>query len=303
MEPAVAFVDELGGVAVVKADGLASGKGVTVASDRAEATAALESCLVSGDFGDAGARVVVEERLEGPEVSAFALVDAASDVPLALSQDHKRLGDGDAGPNTGGMGAYAPVPWFGQREMEAAMESIFEPIAWRMSRDGVPYRGVLYAGLMVTGHGPMVLEFNARFGDPEAQVLMPLLDGDLAGAMLATAAGDRSAMEGSVGMRPAAAAVGVVLASQGYPDAPIAGRPLAGADPAGPDDGGPLLCFHAGTRGGDGGLVTAGGRVTTYVGIGGDHEEARTRAYAAIAEAELEGGQHRSDVGLEVAGA
>ncbi len=283
---------------VVKADWLAAGKGVVVAETHEQAADAVRSLL---DGAAPGAALVLEERLEGREVSAFALVSDRVVVPLGAARDYKRLGDGDAGPNTGGMGAYAPVPWFGPREMEAATASVFEPIAWRMSRDGAPYRGVLYAGLMLTERGPMVLEFNARFGDPEAQVLMPLLDGDLAAAMLATTTGDRSAMDGALGLRGGAAAVGVVLASEGYPGDPLTGRALTGADPAGPDDAGPALCFHAGTRADGDGTATSGGRVVTFVGIGTDHTEARERAYAAIGQAELDGGQHRSDVGLEVA--
>jgi phosphoribosylamine--glycine ligase len=282
---------------VVKADWLAAGKGVIVPATHEEAAEAIRALL---DGAAQGASLLLEERLDGREVSAFALVSGEAVVPLGAARDYKQLRDGDAGPNTGGMGAYAPVPWFGPLELETVTESIFEPIAWRMARDGIPYRGVLYAGLIVTHRGPMVLEFNARFGDPETQVLMPLLDGDLAAALLGTATGDRSAME-SVGMQ-AGAAVGLVLASEGYPEAPITGRALSGADPAGPDDGGPVLCFHAGTRAGDGPVLTSGGRVATFVGIGADHAQARERAYAAIGQAELEGAQFRSDVGMEVDG-
>jgi phosphoribosylamine--glycine ligase len=199
------------------------------------------------------------------------------------------------------MGAYTPVPWFGQREMEEVVDRVFEPIAWRMDRDGTPYRGVLYAGLMLTDAGPMVLEFNARFGDPEAQVLLPLLDGDLAAAMLGVATGDRGAMEGALGPRAGAAAVGVVLASEGYPDRPVSGRPLAGAEPSSPADGGPRLCFHAGTRADrDGGTLATGGRVVTFVGLAADHAAARAEAYAALAESSLEGGQQRTDIAAEV---
>jgi phosphoribosylamine---glycine ligase len=283
---------------VVKADWLAAGKGVVVPETHDQAADAVRSLL----DGAAGATLVLEERLEGREVSAFAMVSDQVVVPLGAARDYKRLGEGDAGPNTGGMGAYAPVPWFAEGDLGAVVASVFEPIAWRMSADGTPYRGVLYAGLMVTDRGPLVLEFNARFGDPEAQVLMPLLDGDLAAALAGTATGDRSAMEGSAAIGRGAA-VGVVLASEGYPEAPVTGRALIGADPAGPDDGGPLLCFHAGTRAGEGGLLTSGGRVATFVGLGPDHSEARHRAYAGIGQAQLEGGQHRPDVGLEAAGA
>jgi phosphoribosylamine--glycine ligase len=283
---------------VVKADWLALGKGVVVPDTHQQAADAVRSLL---ETAEGGGTLVLEERLEGREVSAFALVSDQVVVPLGGARDYKRLGDGDDGPNTGGMGAYAPVPWFGPRDLESVMETVFEPVAWRMSRDGTPYRGVLYAGLMLTDQGPMVLEFNARFGDPEAQVLMPLLDGDLAAAMLGTARGDRTAMESSVGLRPGAA-VGVVLASEGYPSVPITGRPLSGADPAGPDDE-PALCFHAGTRADGAGHVASGGRVATFVGVGADHAEARNLAYSAIGQAVLEGGQHRSDIAAELSDA
>ncbi len=284
---------------VVKADWLAAGKGVVVAETREEAAAALRDLF---DTAPEGGTVLLEERLAGHEVSAFALVSDEHVVPLAAARDHKRLRDGDEGPNTGGMGAYAPVPWFGPRELEDATERIFEPVAWRMARDGMPYRGVLYAGLMVTDDGPMVLEFNARFGDPEAQVLLPMLDGDLTEALLGVATGDRGRMDGSLGLG-SGAAVGVVIAAEGYPDDPVRGRAIRGAEPSSPADEGALLCFHAGTRRAAGGHETSGGRVVTMVGRGSDLAAARAAAYAGVAGVELEGGQHRSDIGLaEVAG-
>jgi phosphoribosylamine--glycine ligase len=279
---------------VVKADWLAAGKGVVVAETRDEAAAALRDLF---DAAPEGGSVLLEERLTGREVSAFALVSGEQVVPLAAAVDHKRLRDGDAGPNTGGMGAYAPVPWFGARQLEEATERIFEPVAWRMARDGTPYRGVLYAGLMLTDAGPMVLEFNARFGDPEAQVLLPLLDGDLAEALLGVATGDRGRLDGSLGLRDGAA-LGVVIAAEGYPDDPVRGRSIDGVEPSSPADDGALLCFHAGTRRADGGWETIGGRVVTMVGRGTDLAEARAAAYAGVAGVELEGGQHRSDIGL-----
>src|SRR5690606_13368467 len=184
---------------VVKADWLAAGKGVVVPETHEEAADAVRSIFAGVA---SGARIVLEERLSGVEVSAFALVSDESIVPLAAACDYKRLGDGDAGPNTGGMGAYTPVPWFDRAELERTAAEVFEPIAWRMARDGFAYRGVLYAGLMLTDDGPMVLEFNARFGDPEAQVVLPMLDGDLAEALYGCAIGDRSLMEDSVAPRP-----------------------------------------------------------------------------------------------------
>ena len=277
---------------VVKADWLAAGKGVVVAESMEEAEAAVRSLL---DAAPPGGSVLLEERLAGREVSVFALVSDQAVVPLGAACDYKRLQDGDLGPNTGGMGAYAPVPWFGSAEVEAAVASIFEPIAWRMSRDGTPYRGVLYAGLMLTDEGPMVLEFNVRFGDPEAQVLLPLLDGELAAALLGVALGDRGAMEGSLGNLPGAA-VGVVIAAADYPEAPESGAALEGAEPSAADDGGPLLRFHAGTRQSPGGYEASGGRVITMVGIGVDLASARDVAYRGVAESSLDGGQHRSDI-------
>jgi phosphoribosylamine--glycine ligase len=278
---------------VVKADWLAAGKGVVVPETHDEAAQAVRDLL--GAVAP-GARLVLEERLDGPEVSVFALVSGSTIVPIAAACDYKRLGSGDAGPNTGGMGAYSPVPWFGRRELETAAAEVFEPIAWRMARDGFPYRGVLYAGLMLTADGPQVIEFNARFGDPEAQVLLPLLDGDLSRALLGTARGDRSLMEGSVSPREGAA-VGVVVAAPGYPSATETGAPIAGADPATAGDDGAALVFHAGTRRtADGGHRSAGGRVLTVVGRGADLAIAREAAYARLAEITLDGAQVRDDI-------
>jgi phosphoribosylamine--glycine ligase len=294
VEEAVAHARAAERPPVVKADWLAAGKGVVVPDTTEAAEAAIREL-----FSDAptGARVLLEERLSGREVSVFALISDESVVPLGAACDYKRLRDDDEGPNTGGMGGYAPVPWFGQADVERAVATVFEPIAWRMARDGAPYRGVLYAGLMLTEGGPMVLEFNARFGDPEAQVLLPLLEGDLAAALLGVASGDRGAMDGSLGLG-GGAAVGVVVASAGYPEAPVVGRPLTGAEPTGPSDAGPLLIFHAGTAVTPGGYASSGGRVITVVGIGDDLPAARGRAYGGVAGIGLVGGQHRTDIGL-----
>ena len=292
-EAAVAHLRRMEAPPVVKADGLAAGKGVVVADSHEEAEAAVRTLFAAG-----GARTVVllEERLRGREVSAFALVSDSDVVPLGAACDYKRLLDGDAGPNTGGMGAYAPVPWFGREALDEVAATVFEPIAWRMARDDVPYRGVLYAGLMLTDDGPAVLEFNARFGDPEAQVVLPLLDGELAAALLGTANGDRALMEGSVAIGPGAA-VGVVVAAEGYPDAPVTGRPIDGAEPAAAAEDGDLLVFHGGTRRTpDGGYEATGGRVVTVVGRGPDLAAAHAAAYRGASGVSLEGAQVRSDV-------
>ena len=276
---------------VVKADWLAAGKGVVVPETHEDAEAAVRELLGA----HRGGRLLLEERLAGREVSVFALVSDETVVPLGAACDYKRLGDDDAGPNTGGMGAYAPVPWFGPVEIEAVVARVFEPIAWRMARDGFPYRGVLYAGLMLTDDGPMVLEFNARFGDPEAQVLLPMLDGEPARALLGAATADRGLMEDALAAGQGAA-VGVVVASAGYPDAPETGSRVEGIDPASPADHGPVLVFHAGTRRTAAGLETNGGRVATVVGIGEDLGAARETAYAAVAGVRLVGAHHRADI-------
>jgi phosphoribosylamine---glycine ligase len=300
-EAALAFAREAaeaGRRLVVKADWLAAGKGVVVPESAVETSDAIRGMF---DGVAPGATVVLEERLTGPEVSAFALVSGEAVVPLAAARDHKRLGDADRGPNTGGMGAFTPVEEFGTDAMESAAERIFEPIAWRMARDGSPYRGVLYAGLMLTDSGPMVLEFNARFGDPEAQVMVPLLDGDLTAALLGTVAGDRTLMEEGVAAG-SGAAVTVVIASEGYPEAPRTGRRLEGADPSTADDDGPILCFHAATRRtADGGYETVGGRVVNFVGLGATLAEARDAAYRGVAGCSLEGKQHRTDIAAPAA--
>ena len=292
-EAAVAHVRTSDRPPVVKADGLAAGKGVVVPETHEEAEAAVRAIF---DGLGPGGRILLEERLSGREVSAFALVADDTVVPLGAACDYKRVGDGDTGPNTGGMGAYAPVPWFGARALEEIAAGVFEPIAWRMKRDGTPYRGVLYAGLMLTDEGPSVLEFNARFGDPEAQVLLPTLDGDLAGALLGTALADRSLMEGALATRDAAA-VGVVIASEGYPDGPALGRRLEGAEPADAADDGDVLVFHAGTRRTSAGAYeSAGGRVVTIVGRGPSIADARAAAYRGVGGIALEGGHYRSDI-------
>ncbi len=298
-EAAIAHLRRAQQPPVVKADWLAAGKGVVVPETHDEAERAVRALL---DGASSGATLVLEERLAGREVSVFALVSGDAVVPIGAACDYKRLGDADTGPNTGGMGAYAPVPWYGQAQTEEAVANIFEPIAWRMARDRIGYRGVLYAGLMLTDAGPMVLEFNARFGDPEAQVLLPMLDGSLSAALLGAATGDRRLMEDSVGPG-GGAALGVVVASEGYPELAEVGRLLEGAEPSGPGDDGPLLCFHGGTRRRvDGRYETTAGRAVTFVGLGSDLAAAREAAYRGVEGCVLDGGQHRGDIGLRELG-
>ncbi len=298
-EAAIAHLRRAERPPVVKADWLAAGKGVVVPETHDEAERAIRS-LLGGASSEA--TLVLEERLAGREVSVFALVSGEAVVPIGAACDYKRLGDADTGPNTGGMGAYAPVPWYGRAQMEEAVAAVFEPIAWRMARDGIGYRGVLYAGLMLTDAGPMVLEFNARFGDPEAQVLLPMLDGSLSAALLGAATGDRGLMEDSVGPG-GGAALGVVVASEGYPELAEVGRPLEGAEPSGPGDEGPLLCFHGGTRRRvDGRYETTAGRAVTFVGLGRDLAAAREAAYRGVEGCVLDGGQQRGDIGLRELG-
>jgi phosphoribosylamine--glycine ligase len=287
---AVEFVRRAGRPLVVKADGLAAGKGVTVARDPEEAARAVDALMVARRFGAAGARVVIEEVLDGEEVSAFAFCDGTAVAPLVPARDHKRLLDGDAGPNTGGMGAYSPVPSLDPRVVERITDEIFEPVVWAMAQEGRPYRGVLFAGVMLTAGGPQVLEMNARFGDPEAQVLLPLLRSPLLDGVEAVLGGrvERWQPQWAEG-----SAVCVVLACDGYPEAPRTGAPIAGLDLAAED----ALVFHAGTalRGGE--LVSAGGRVLSVVGCGRGLAEAADRAYRAADLVRYDGKILRRDIG------
>jgi phosphoribosylamine--glycine ligase len=295
MEPALAYLDELGeGPYVVKADGLAAGKGVTVAETRQEAEAALVDCLVHRIFGDAGLTVLIEEYMEGWEVSAMALTDGRSILPLALAHDYKRALDGDRGPNTGGMGAFSPLPRIGP-EMEATIvDTVLTPTVRALEQEGVRYRGVLYAGIMMTAAGPKVLEFNCRFGDPETQVVLPRLQSSLGEALLACVEGNLAVYE--LAWTPDACA-GVVVASAGYPGPVAAGKEVAGLDAAAAVDG--VHLFHAGTSSREGRVVTAGGRVLTVSAVGADPAEARRRAYEACSLITFDGMTYRRDIADE----
>jgi phosphoribosylamine--glycine ligase len=276
---------------VVKADGLAAGKGVHVLASAAAAEASLRSMLVDGLYGDAGRRVVIEECLSGPEISVFALSDGYSYRILGVAQDHKRALDGDRGPNTGGMGAYAPVSWVDSEILHEIEARIIAPTLAGMLDDGVPYRGFLYVGLMLTARGPQVLEYNCRLGDPEAQVLLPRLRGDFLQLLAAADSGDVGAADFTVEPE---AAVGVVLASAGYPESPRTGVPVHGLEAA-RATGAAVYCAGV-RREADGTLVTSGGRICTVVGRGVDVVEARERAYAALEKIHVEGAFARHDI-------
>jgi phosphoribosylamine--glycine ligase len=282
---------------VVKVDGLAGGKGVTVTPNRAEAMGAVRDALVGRAFGAAGGSVLVQGFLDGFEVSAMALVDGTAVVPLALAQDFKRIGDGDRGPNTGGMGAYSPVPAVTADVERAIREEILERTAAVLRAEGIDYRGVLYAGVMVTQDGPKVLEFNCRFGDPETQVVLPRLAGDPAELLLACAEGRLADVAASVRWRDEAC-VGVVLASGGYPGPVETGFEVDGLEETGRLDG--VQVFHSGTLAPEDRVVTAGGRVLTMTALGSDLEEARNRAYEAAALIRFDGMTFRRDIAERV---
>ena len=288
---ALAYLDTMGDLFVIKTDGLAAGKGVLVTADRAEAVDAVRSYLSGAAFGEAGRTLVIEEGLTGPELSILAICDGSSAVALAPAQDFKRLGDGDAGPNTGGMGAYSPVPVATEAVVGSLMADAVEPTLAALRGRGIDYRGVLYCGLMFTPSGPRVLEYNVRFGDPETQVVLPRLTSDL-GELLAAAAGGR------LGPEPTfddGAAVAVVCASEGYPSSPRTGDRISGLDAASQVTG--VSVFAAGVGADpDGALVTAGGRVFTVTGRGPTVDEARHRAYEAVAEISWPGMCHRTDI-------
>jgi phosphoribosylamine---glycine ligase len=288
---AVAFVDELGGSAVVKADGLAAGKGVVVAHERSDAVRAIEASLVAGAFGDAGRRIVVEELLEGPEVSVFAVTDGRGNCALLDAvQDHKRVGDGDTGPNTGGMGAYSPVPALDPATATWILDNVIAQVVDELR----PYRGVLFAGMMLTAEGPKVLEFNCRFGDPEAEVLLPRMPYSV-GTLLHACATGRLAYEAGHANFDEGAAVTVVIASDGYPGSYETGVPIVDPGDAMTVEG--VTVFHAGTtRDAAGGLVTAGGRVFAVTGQGGTISEARERAYQGVSQIHFDGMLFRTDI-------
>ncbi|MBI2169274.1 MAG: phosphoribosylamine--glycine ligase [Actinobacteria bacterium] len=290
-EAAFGFLDTLPGLYVVKTDGLAAGKGVVVTESLAEARDAVRSYLSGEAFGEAGTSLVIEEGLSGPELSLLVLTDGERAIPLAPAQDFKRIGDGDAGPNTGGMGAYSPVPIVGDDIVGEVMTRAVEPTLATLRDLDAPYRGVLYAGLMLTAEGPKILEYNVRFGDPEAQVVIPRLASDLAAHCLEVASGR---LETPPAWRPEAC-VTVVMASEGYPVQPRTGDPIEGVDDARAlgDD---VLIFHAGTQREGDKLVTAGGRVLNVTATGGSLAAARARAYEAVNCISWPGMQFRTDI-------
>ena len=292
VDEAKEFIAQTGAPIVVKADGLAAGKGVVVAMTIEEANAAVEDMLSGNRFGDAGSTVVIEEFMEGEEASLLAFVDGKTVVPMIASQDHKRIFDGDKGPNTGGMGTYAPAPVLTDALRDEAMKTILEPMVEAMQKEGMPYVGCLYAGLMITPQGPKVVEFNARFGDPETQVVLPLLDSDLGQIMMACATGTLTA--DMVKWKDSSAAC-VILASKGYPETSSKGDVIHG-DIKQHDT---TIVFHSGTKLVGDEYVTNGGRVLGVVGLGKDLRTALDRAYGRIEHINFEGMQYRTDIGAK----
>ena len=292
-EAAKAYLREQSVPIVVKADGLAAGKGVTVAQNLAEAEAAVEAALLDQTFGAAGAELVIEECLQGEEASFFALVDGETALPLASAQDHKLVGDGDTGPNTGGMGAYSPAPIMTAEMERRVLDEIIRPTVLAMREEGRPYKGVLYAGLMITADGPQLLEYNVRFGDPECQVLMVRLKSDLLPALVATTDG----MLGAFDLRwHDEAALVVVMAAKGYPGSYDKGSEIRGLPDEEQDE--QVVVFHAGTKAGDGAALLAnGGRVLGVTARGATVAEAQARAYAAVDRIDWPEGFCRRDIG------
>jgi phosphoribosylamine--glycine ligase len=293
LSQALAILEEQGRPLVVKADGLAAGKGVTVAETLEEARHAVEE-IFAGRFGS-GASLVLEERTHGPEVSVFALTDGERLVLLPPAQDHKRIGEGDTGPNTGGMGAYAPAPLLDEEALDRVRRDVLEPTLRALQSRGIDYRGVLYAGLMLTDSGPSVIEFNCRFGDPECETLMPLLGPELAAVLLACAQGRLDAAP-SLGIRQGCSAC-VIAAAEGYPGTIRQGDVLQGVQPPGPD----LQMFHAGTRReADGSCVSSGGRVLAVVAQAEDFDAAFDRVYTGLEQVQFRGMTYRRDIGHQV---
>jgi phosphoribosylamine--glycine ligase len=285
-----AYVERQSGPMVVKASGLAAGKGVLMCANRDEALAALQLAMQDRAFGDAGNSVVIEEWLQGPEVSLLAFSDGRAVVPMLPARDHKRAYDNDEGPNTGGMGVYAPPSDVDEALVGEIVRTVLEPAVQGMAERGTPYVGILYAGVMLTASGPQVLEFNCRFGDPETQVILPMLDGDLAEIMLACIEGRLSPV--MVRVKPGACAA-VVMAAPGYPGSYPKGLPISGLGDV-PND---VLVFHAGTALRDGQVVTSGGRVLAVSAVGADLATAVTKAYAGVSRIHFEGAHYRTDIG------
>jgi phosphoribosylamine--glycine ligase len=295
---AVAALDRFGPPWVVKADGLAAGKGVTVTDDRAAATAAIQAALVGGVHGQAGERILLEEYLDGPEASLLAVTDGRTVLPLAPARDHKRVGDGDQGPNTGGMGAYSPLPDLPDELVDELRRTVMEPTVAELLRRGVRYQGVLYAGLTLTAGGPRVLEFNCRFGDPEAQAILPRMTTDLADLAWSTTEGTLAGHKVGWDPRPC---VTVVLASGGYPGSYRKGLEVGGLQEAAARPG--VHLFHAGTALDPAGRVrTSGGRVLAVTALGDDLADARARAYAAAELVRFDGVHYRRDIAAHPGG-
>ena len=291
IETAKAYVEEKGAPIVVKADGLAAGKGVVVAMTKEEALEAIDDMMADQKFGNAGARVVLEEYMEGEEASLLAFTDGKTVVPMIAAQDHKRIFDNDEGPNTGGMGTYAPAPVMTDVLRLKATERVLKPVVAAMAEEGTPYQGCLYAGLMINGDSVKVVEFNCRFGDPETQVILPLLDGDLADVMLACATGTLDEVEVAWHDK---AAVCVVMASGGYPGKYENGKEITGLAEANADEA--TVVFHAGTKAVDGKIVTAGGRVLGVTSVDKNIRDARDRAYAAVEKVKFDQVFYRKDI-------
>ncbi|MEZ4417884.1 MAG: phosphoribosylamine--glycine ligase [Gemmatimonadota bacterium] len=293
LEPALQHIREHGAPIVVKASGLAAGKGAVVCESEAEAVDAVQSMLGDLHFGEAGREVVIEEFMQGEELSVFALTDGTRALPLLPAQDHKRIGEGDTGPNTGGMGAYAPVGFVTPTLLDTIQDRVLAPTLAALQADGCAFRGLLYAGLMITSEGPKVVEFNCRFGDPETQVVLPLLRSPLLPVLETIATGGdlgAAALEFEAG-----AAVTTVLASAGYPGTVRTGDPITVPDALLEDPD--VLLFHAGTRLEDGRLTTSGGRVLAATGLGTTHQEAHARSLGAARMIEFDGKQLRTDIG------
>lgn len=297
IEPAIAFLDTLGLPVVVKADGLAAGKGVIIAQTREEAIATVTDMLSGNAFGNAGSRVVIEEFLRGEEASFLAFTDGKNIIPLASAQDHKAIFDGDQGPNTGGMGAYSPAPVVTPAIHEKVMREVMRRTVDGMAAEGRPYKGVLYAGLMIDGGEIKTLEFNARFGDPECQPLLMRMKSDIVPILLATAAGDISAINLEWHDK---AAVCVVMAAEGYPGDYRKGDLISGLDQAAGIEN--LFVFHAGTAGKDGAYCTNGGRVLGVTALGNTVQDAIARAYQGVAAITWSGVQYRTDIGKKALG-